>query len=95
MSRFQGVHTRGFHRTYFAKKCCLNAKSLLCPDDVRDETGVQNMTALPRAKWAELYKTLMKNPTNRRSLNLMGSAIAVAVLETEDPADVSSAEMTY
>ena len=62
--------------------------SLLPPSihtDVRDETGVQNMTSLPRDKWAKLYQTLMKNPTNRRSLNLMGSAITLAVLETENP----------
>ncbi len=51
------------------------------------------MTSLPRAKWAQLYQTLLKNPTNRRSLNLMGSAFMVAVLETENPhVDVRNGE---
>ena len=51
--------------------------------DVRDETGVQNLTALPRNKWAKLYQVLSKSPVNRRSLHLIGSAITMGILETK------------
>ena len=50
--------------------------------DVLDKTGVQNLTSLPRTRWAKLYKELVKNPVNRRSLNLIGSSIGLYVLES-------------
>ena len=53
--------------------------------DVRDETGVQNLTSLPRTKWAKLYQQLKKNPTHKRNLYLLASSVASMTLETEDP----------
>ena len=51
--------------------------------DVHDGTGVQNLTALPRTKWAQIRKMMLKNTVNRRSLNLIGSALTSIVLDTE------------
>jgi len=51
----------------------------------RDETGVQNLTSLPRTRWAKVRATMTTNPVNRRSLHAIDSAYSFLVLEDASP----------
>ncbi len=66
----------------------------VCSESV-DETGIQNLTSLPRTDWAKLRKTLSTNPTNRRSLHAIDSAYSLFVLEDNSPEENVSWDLMF
>ncbi len=60
---------------------------------MRDEQGVQNLTSLPRSRWAKIRATMETNPVNRRSLHTIDSAFSFVVLEDSSPEESVRKEM--
>ncbi|XP_003384970.2 PREDICTED: carnitine O-palmitoyltransferase 1, liver isoform-like isoform X2 [Amphimedon queenslandica] len=53
--------------------------------DEDDETGVAAFTALPREEWAEIRERLIKDPTNKETLDAISTGFNFVSLETESP----------